>query len=80
MDTEQNRRIIGYFVEEAKEDLNTIEQGLLNLQDPMQKQEILQALPRAASTLKRGAAMLGFNSIKKTVHRLEKCFKLLREY
>ncbi|HEY9874985.1 MAG TPA: mucoidy inhibitor MuiA family protein [Candidatus Obscuribacterales bacterium] len=80
MDTEHKRRIIGYFVEEAKEDLYTIEQGLLNLQDTMQKQEILQALPRAASSLKRGAAMLGFNSIKKTVHRLEKCFKLLREY
>jgi len=30
--SEQQQRIMGYFIEEAKDHLNTIEQGLLNLQ------------------------------------------------
>jgi uncharacterized protein (TIGR02231 family) len=77
---ERKRQIIGYFVEEAKEYLNTIEPGLLNLQDPMQNQEILQVFFRATFSLRGGAAMLGFDSINKTVHRLGECFKLLREY
>ena len=33
---EQQQRILGYFIEEAKDHLNTIEQGLLNLQNTIQ--------------------------------------------
>ncbi|WP_448275841.1 hypothetical protein [Nostoc sp. DSM 114160] len=29
---EQQQRILGYFIEEARDHLNTIEQGLLNLE------------------------------------------------
>ncbi len=34
---EQQQRIMGYFIEEAKDHLNTIEQGLLNLQGPLRQ-------------------------------------------
>ncbi|AFZ12094.1 CheA signal transduction histidine kinase [Crinalium epipsammum PCC 9333] len=79
MQPEQQQRIMGYFIEEAKDHLNTIEKGLLNLQETIQDAEIVNEVFRAAHSIKGGAAMLGISSIQKTAHRLEDCFKLLRD-
>ncbi|MFQ4142748.1 response regulator [Chlorogloeopsis sp. ULAP02] len=76
---EQQQRILGYFIEEAKEHLNTIEQGLLNLQSTIKDPEMLNEIFRAAHSIKGGAAMLGLSSIQLTAHRLEDCFKVLKE-
>ncbi len=77
---EQQQRILGYFIEEAKEHLTTIEQGLLNLQSTIKDPEILNEIFRAAHSIKGGAAMLGLSSIQHTAHRLEDCFKVLKEH
>ncbi len=77
---EQQQRILGYFIEEAKDHLNTIEQGLLNLQATLNDPEMLNEVFRAAHSIKGGAAMLGLNSIQHTAHRLEDCFKILKEH
>ncbi|HEY9632359.1 MAG TPA: response regulator [Coleofasciculaceae cyanobacterium] len=79
MQPEQQQRIMGYFIEEAKDHLNTIEQGLLSLQSTMEDTEMLNEVFRAAHSVKGGAAMLGLNSIQHTAHRLEDCFKVLQE-
>ena len=79
MQSEQQQRIMGYFIEEAKDHLNTIEQGLLSLQSTMEDREMLNEIFRAAHSVKGGAAMLGINSIQQTAHRLEDCFKTLQE-
>jgi chemosensory pili system protein ChpA (sensor histidine kinase/response regulator) len=79
MQPEQQQRIMGYFIEEAKEHLNTIEQGLLNLQSTLADPEMTNELFRAAHSVKGGAAMLGLNSIQRVSHRLEDFFKVLRE-
>ncbi|TBR59044.1 histidine kinase [Westiellopsis prolifica IICB1] len=76
---EQQQRILGYFIEEAKEHLTTIEQGLLNLQSTIKDPEMLNEVFRAAHSIKGGAAMLGLGSIQHTAHRLEDCFKVLKE-
>ncbi|KJH73494.1 hybrid sensor histidine kinase/response regulator [Aliterella atlantica] len=76
---EQQQRILGYFIEEAKDHLITIEQGLLNLQTTLQDSEMLNDIFRAAHSIKGGAAMLGLNSIQRTAHRLEDFFKILKE-
>ncbi|BAZ66365.1 MAG: response regulator [Pelatocladus maniniholoensis HA4357-MV3] len=76
---EQQQRILGYFIEEAKEHLTTIEQGLLNLQSTIKDPEMLNEVFRAAHSIKGGAAMLGLSSIQHTAHRLEDCFKVLKE-
>ena len=47
MQQEQQERIMGYFIEEAKDHLNTIEEGLLNLQSTMEDTEMLNELFRA---------------------------------
>mgnify|MGYP002777193409 CR=1 FL=1 len=80
MQATKQQQILGYFIEEAKEHLDTIESGLLDLQATMADQERLNELFRAAHSVKGGAAMLGFNSIQKVSHHLEDCFKMLKEH
>ncbi|QSJ15116.1 response regulator [Nostoc sp. UHCC 0702] len=77
---EQQQRILGYFIEEARDHLNTIEQGLLNLESTLNDPEMVNEVFRAAHSIKGGAAMLGLTSIQHTSHRLEDCFKVLKEH
>jgi chemotaxis protein histidine kinase CheA len=77
--TTTKQQILGYFIEEAKEHLDHIEQGLVDLQSTMADPEQVNDLFRAAHSVKGGAAMLGFESIQKTAHHFEECFKILKE-
>ena len=79
MQSEQQRRIMGYFIEEARDHLNTIEQGLLKLQATISDPDMANEVFRAAHSVKGGAAMLGLGSIQHTAHRLEDYFKVLKE-
>jgi len=79
MNTEQQQqRIMGYFIEEAKDHLNTIEQSLLNLQDVLLDTEMTNEMFRAAHSIKGGAAMLGVVGVQHISHRLEDYFKILQ--
>ena len=75
----EQQRIMGFFIEEAKDHLNTIEHGLLNLQDMLKDPEMINEVFRAAHSVKGGAAMLGLNSIQQTSHHLEDYFKVIKE-
>ncbi|MDX2241134.1 MAG: Hpt domain-containing protein [Leptolyngbyaceae cyanobacterium bins.302] len=79
MQATKQQQIMGFFIEEAKEHLDTIEQGLLDLQATMSDSEQLNELFRAAHSIKGGAAMLGFDSIQRVGHHLEDYFKVLKE-
>lgn len=79
MQPEQQQRITAYFIEEAKEHLATIDQGLSNLQATVDDPEAVSEVYRAAHSIKGGAAMLGFTGIQTVAHRLEDFFKVLRE-
>lgn len=79
MDSENQQRIFGYFIEEAKEHLDTLQQGILNLSSVVQEPETLNEMFRAAHSVKGGAAMLGLGSIQKTAHQLEDAFKFLED-
>ncbi|BAU67269.1 putative CheA signal transduction histidine kinase [Stanieria sp. NIES-3757] len=80
MDTASQQRILGYFIEEAKEHLQTLEQGILQLSTAVKDTEMVNEMFRAAHSVKGGAAMLGYSTIQKTAHRLEDSFKVLREH
>jgi chemotaxis protein histidine kinase CheA len=75
----KQQQILGYFIEEAKEHLDSIEHGLLNLKSTMADAEEMNQMFRAAHSIKGGAAMLGFNSIQRVSHHLEDYFKLLKD-
>jgi chemotaxis protein histidine kinase CheA len=80
VDAGNQQRILGYFIEEAKEHLETLEKGLLDLRSVVKEPEMVNEMFRAAHSVKGGAAMLGFGSIQKTAHRLEDAFKVLKEH
>jgi chemotaxis protein histidine kinase CheA len=77
--TTKQQQILGYFIEEAKEHLDSIETGLLNLSQTMSDAEEMNQIFRAAHSIKGGAAMLGFNSIQRVSHHFEDAFKILKE-
>lgn len=79
MDTANQQKILGYFIEEAKEHLETLEKGILELPSVIEDSERVNEMFRAAHSVKGGAAMLGYGSIQKTAHRLEDAFKILKE-
>ena len=80
MEADNQQKILGYFIEEAKEHLETLEKGLVDLFSVASDPERVNEMFRAAHSLKGGAAMLGYGSIQKTAHRLEDAFKVLKEY
>jgi chemotaxis protein histidine kinase CheA/ActR/RegA family two-component response regulator len=76
---EKHDRILGYFLEEAIEHLDTIEQGLLDLPQTVKQPETIRELFRAAHSIKGSAAMLGLLDIQKIGNQFEANFKLLKE-
>ncbi len=75
----EHDRILGYFLEEAVEHLNTIEQGLLNLPETVKQPALIRELFRAAHSIKGSAAMLGLADVQKVGNQFEANFKLLKE-
>ncbi|CCQ55834.1 Signal transduction histidine kinase CheA [Crocosphaera watsonii WH 0005] len=49
------QKILGYFIEEAKEHLETLETGLLELSAVVEDQERLNEMFRAAHSIKGGS-------------------------
>jgi chemotaxis protein histidine kinase CheA/ActR/RegA family two-component response regulator len=79
MEPEQLKKITGYFIEEAREHLETINQGLQDLAKTIADSEAIHECYRAAHSIKGGAAMLALESIRRTAHRMEDYFKYLKE-
>jgi chemotaxis protein histidine kinase CheA len=76
---DNKQQIVHYFIEEAQEHLETVEKGLLDLAEVISDAERVNEMFRAAHSIKGGAAMLGFTGIQSTAHKLEDCFKILRD-
>ncbi len=79
MSSEQEERIKQLFILEAEDHLVTLEKGLVDLKSTMSDSETINDMFRAAHSVKGGAAMLGMHSVQKVAHRLEDCFKIIRE-
>jgi two-component system, chemotaxis family, sensor histidine kinase and response regulator PixL len=65
-----------YFLQEAAELLQTMDDELQNLRQDFSVQKV-HNLMRAAHTLKGAAASVGLDSVKKTTHSLEDVFRAL---
>lgn len=79
MEPEQLKKITGYFIEEAREHLATIGQGLIDLAKTIATPDDIHECYRGAHSIKGGAAMLALESIRLTAHRMEDYFKYLKE-
>jgi chemotaxis protein histidine kinase CheA len=67
--------ILHYFIEEARDHLKILEQGLEQLGRSSFDAETVNQLFRSAHTIKGGAAMMGLSAVQQVSHRLEDCFK-----
>lgn len=65
------------FLEEAQDYLNTIETGIMVAAARGDRQQ-MDAVLRAAHSVKGGAAMMGFQALSEIAHRLEDFFKVLK--
>jgi chemosensory pili system protein ChpA (sensor histidine kinase/response regulator) len=75
-DREQQVRL--QFLEEAQDYLDAIESGLLGLGAGEVTSKGLDAVMRAAHSIKGGAAMMGYTTLSRLGHRLEDYFKILQ--
>lgn len=75
-----NAQVVKFFILEANEHLDAMGEALKDLQATVEDYESCNTVYRAAHTIKGGAAMLGFESIRRLSLLLENCFKYLREH
>ena len=66
------------FLEEAQDYLDTIESVLLGLESSHIDPQQMDAVLRAAHSVKGGAGMMGFGTLSQLAHRLEDSFKVLK--
>jgi chemotaxis protein histidine kinase CheA/CheY-like chemotaxis protein len=80
MEPEQQQRILGFFLEEAQEHLETLRSGLAELPFAVLDDERITELFRAAHSVKGGAAMLGYEGLRSVAYGLEDSLKLLKDH
>ena len=78
MSQDKEREIQLQFLEEAQEYLDTIESVLLGLAGSHIDGQQMDAVLRAAHSVKGGAGMMGYQTLSQLAHRLEDSFKVLK--
>ncbi len=76
MDTSQ---YLGMFLEESMENLQTLNEALLNLEQSPNDIDMVNQIFRVAHTIKGMAATMGFNNIAELTHKMEDVLSNFRE-
>jgi two-component system chemotaxis sensor kinase CheA len=71
-------RFVATFLEESSEGLDTMESGLLKLDEGNHDVEVINAIFRAAHSMKGGAGSFGFTAITELTHLLETLLDQMR--
>ena len=71
---------LNLFLEESREHLQNINEGLLKLEQNPQDEETLNEIFRSAHTLKGMAATMGYENIAELTHKMENLLSKLREF
>lgn len=67
------------FLDEAEEQLQTLDESLVELEDQREDPELINKIFRAAHTLKGSSASMGFNQIATLTHAMENLLDLVRQ-
>ncbi len=70
---------IGNYLEETRENIRLVEDGILKLKRDPENEEVLNSVHRALHTIKGSSRMLKFIRMEKTAHAVENVFKGLKE-
>jgi chemotaxis family two-component system sensor histidine kinase/response regulator PixL len=76
--SDQEQQVKLQFLDEATDYLDTIESGLLGLGTGKVSAKQLDALLRAAHSIKGGAGMMGYTTLASLGHHLEDYFKIIQ--
>ena len=76
MDTNQ---YMDMFLDESHEHLQSLNDGLLSLEDNMEDISVVNEIFRNAHTLKGMSATMGFNKIAELTHEMEDVLDLIRK-
>jgi two-component system, chemotaxis family, sensor histidine kinase and response regulator PixL len=76
--SDQEQQVKLQFLDEATDYLDTIESGLLGLGTGKVTGKQLDALLRAAHSIKGGAGMMGYKTLARLGHHLEDYFKIIQ--
>ncbi len=77
MQPEHLQQIMEYYIEDAKDHLNSSEQDLLDLESLLKDREKINGLGCRFKSVKGGAAMLGLSSIQRIAQCLEDVCKAI---
>ncbi len=67
------------FIEETEENLQSLEEGLLELEDNPGDMGLIDLVFRAMHTIKGGAGLMGFTQISQAAHHLENILDQIRQ-
>lgn len=79
VEMEIDEKLIADFMEDASEQLDVIDSGLMFLENSPEELLILDAVFRGFHTLKSGAGIMGFSEIERAAHLLESVLSEIRE-
>lgn len=80
MDSTFTSEMIGVFFDEVEDQLQTMEQEILKLEQGDESNETIQSLFRAAHTLKGSSAAMGFEEMKQLTHEMEHILDQVRNH
>jgi len=70
--------LLELFLEETRENLQVMEEGLLDLEGNIDNMELINVIFRAMHTIKGGAGLVGMQRINQVTHRLENLLDSVR--
>lgn len=74
----ESPEMIGAFIGEVEEQLQLLENGIVELEQNGEKEEVVQELFRVAHTLKGSSATMGFEEMKTLTHEMENVLDRIR--
>lgn len=80
MDSSFILEMTGVFLDEVEEQLQTMDQEILNLEQSGESDHTIQSLFRAAHTLKGSSAAMGFEEMKQLTHEMEHILDQVRNH
>lgn len=78
MSDQRIEQLKGIFFEEAEEGLETMEQGLLELDEGSRDPELINTIFRAAHSIKGGSGTFGFSELIEFTHSMESLLDAMR--
>lgn len=79
LNLESDAELLREFINESREHLDNIEQGVLVLEEQPDDAEMLNTVFRAFHTLKGGAGFLNLNPVNQLAHALETLLEMVRQ-